>query len=115
LVQTFPFELGHCGLFAGISHGEQHQQFFMWGTTQEHPQTRATVERSGSDCHQPYILKQERKEVHLKLRYIIIAVLPAWGHCHLYYTYSSHHFPCPPYLLSFFFNHVVARIEEEKC
>lgn len=31
LVQRFPFEIRHRGLFAGVPHREQHQQLFMWG------------------------------------------------------------------------------------
>lgn len=51
LIQSLPSEVRNCGLFAGVPHGEQHQQLFMWGTVQKHPQTRATVEGSSSDGH----------------------------------------------------------------
>lgn len=63
LIQRFPFQVGHCGLFAGVPHRQQHQQLLVCGAAQEHPQTGATVERSGSDSHQACVLKRERKRV----------------------------------------------------
>lgn len=67
LIQRFPFQVRHHGLFAGVPHGEQHQQLFIRGAVQEHPQTGATVKRSGSDRHQSCILKQERERTCFKV------------------------------------------------
>lgn len=64
LIQRLPFQVGHRGLFAGVPHGQQHQQLLICGAAQEHPQSGATVERSGGDRHQACVLKRERKRVH---------------------------------------------------
>lgn len=61
LIQSFPCEVGHRGVFAGVPHREQHQEFFIGGAVQKHSQMGATVERRGGDSHQSGILQQERK------------------------------------------------------
>lgn len=61
LVQRLPLEVWHRGIFAGIPHRKQHQQFFIVWTAQEHPQTGSTVKRSGCDSYKPCVLKQERR------------------------------------------------------
>lgn len=56
LIQSFPCEVGHHGVFTGVPHREQHQELFIGGAVQKHSQTGATVERRGGDSHQSSIL-----------------------------------------------------------
>ena len=81
LIQSFPCEVGHRGVFAGVPYREQHQEFFIGGAVQKHSQTGATVERRGGDSHQSSILQQERKRKSiLKLAGKTPALLVAWTH-----------------------------------
>ena len=80
LIQSFPCEVGHHGVFTGVPHKEQHQELFIGGAVQKHSQTGATVERRGGDSHQSSILQQDRKRKYtLKSAGKTPAPLVAWA------------------------------------